>query len=424
MQNIKNMKLWYPYAQMKTKGENFHVESAKGTRIKIKDGNELIDGVASWWCACHGYSNHELNMAAMEQMEKFSHVMLGGLTHDPAKELAELLVEITPEGLNHVFFSDSGSVGVEVSLKMAIQYFHNRGYEKKSKFVGLKNAYHGDTFKAMEVGDDPDFHGAFSKVFKDAYHIDPPRRGYDVTEAEVEEDIAKLEEVLAEKHEEIAAFIVEPLIQAAGGFNFYSPRYLERAREVCDKYDVLLIFDEVATGFGRTGKLFAVNHTNIVPDMMILGKALTGGYLGHAATVASTKVFEAFYSDDPEYAFMHGPTYMGNPITCAVALKSFEIFKRDNYLERIAKIERYLVERFEEIESDLIDSKRVFGVTGVVEVKDSKDLKGFQKFAYDRGVWLRPFGRYMYTMPPYIVEEDEMGRIVDAMKEWFDQRKN
>lgn len=416
---MKDLKLWYPYAQMKTKEENYHVESARGTRIKIKDGNELIDGVASWWCACHGYSNPELNQAAMEQMEKFSHVMLGGLTHDPAKDLAELLVDITPEGLNHVFFSDSGSVGVEVALKMSIQYFANKGYEKKTKFVGLKNAYHGDTFKAMEVGDDPDFHGAFSNVFKDAYHIDPPRRGYDIEEQEVEEDIAKLEDLLIERGDEIAAFIVEPLIQAAGGFNFYSPRYLERAREICDKYDVLFIFDEVATGFGRTGKLFAVDHTNIVPDIMVLGKALTGGYLGHAATIASTKVFEAFYSDDPMHAFMHGPTYMGNPITCAVALKSFEIFKRDAYLERVARIEKYLKKAFEDIESDLIDSKRVLGVTGVIEVKESKSLKGFQKFAYDRGVWLRPFGNYLYTMPPYIIQDEELEVIVGVIKEWF-----
>lgn len=419
---MKTLNLWYPYAQMKTKKENFHVESAKGTRIKIKDGNELIDGVASWWCACHGYSNHELNMAAMEQMEKFSHVMLGGLTHDPAKDLAELLVDITPEGLNHVFFSDSGSVGVEVALKMAIQYYSNKGYEDKIKFVGFKNAYHGDTFKAMEVGDDPDFHGAFAKVFKDAYHIDPPRMGYTIEEWEVEEDIAKLENLLREEGKKIAAFIVEPLIQAAGGFNFYSPRYLERAREICDKYDVLFIFDEVATGFGRTGKLFAVNHTNIVPDIMIMGKALTGGYLGHAATIASTKVFEAFYSDDPTHAFMHGPTYMGNPITCAVALKSFEIFKRDNYLEKIPKIEEYLKCAFEDIESPLIYSKRVFGVTGVIEVRDARDLKGFQEFAYDRGVWLRPFGNYLYTMPPYIIQEDELEIIVDVMKEWFEKK--
>ena len=418
---MENMKLWYPYAQMKTKQKNFHVESAKGTRIKIKGGKELIDGVASWWCACHGYSNHELNMAAMEQMEKFSHVMLGGLTHDPVQDLAELLVKITPEGLNHVFFSDSGSVGVEVALKMSIQYFTNKGHEKKTKFVGLKNAYHGDTFKAMEVGDDPDFHGAFAKVFKDAYHIDPPRMGYSVEELEVEEDISKLEELLSEKHEEIAAFIVEPLIQAAGGFNFYSPRYLERAREVCDKYNVLLIFDEVATGFGRTGRLFAMNHTNVVPDIVILGKALTGGYLGHAATIATSKVFEAFYSDNPTDAFMHGLTYMGNPITCAVALKSFEIFRRENYLGKIEKIEKYLKKAFKEIESDLIHSKRVFGVTGVVEVKEAKVLKGFQEFAYERGVWLRPFGNYVYTMPPYIIEEEELEKVVGVIKEWFEK---
>ncbi len=419
MKNIEEMNLWYPYAQMKTKNENYHVEWAKGTKIKIKNGNELIDGVSSWWCACHGYSNDELNEAALGQMKKFSHVMLGGLTHDPAKDLAKLLVDITPDGLNHVFFSDSGSVGVEVALKMAIQYFANKGYEKKSKFVGLKNAYHGDTFKAMEVGDDPDFHGAFSKIFKDAYHIDPPTLGYNIAEEVVESDIAKLEDLLKKKHNEIAAFIVEPLIQAAGGFNFYSPKYLEKAREVCDRYDVLFILDEVATGFGRTGKLFAMNHTNVVPDIVVLGKALTGGYLGHAATIATTKVFEAFYSDNPDHSFMHGPTYMGNPITCAVALKSFEIFKRDNYLEKIKNIEGILSEELKGLESDLIDSIRVFGVTGVIEVKDSSSLKGFQEFAYNRGVWLRPFGRYLYTMPSYIVSEEEVRKLTKVMKKWF-----
>lgn len=416
---MEHLNLWYPYAQMKTKDPNFEVEGAKGTRIKIKDGNELIDGVASWWCACHGYSNDELNKAALEQMEKFSHVMLGGLTHKPAQDLAKLLVDITPNGLNHVFFADSGSVGVEVALKMAIQYYSNKGIKGKYKVVGLKNAYHGDTFKAMEVGDDPDFHGAFIDMFDKAYHIDPPKSGYHLCEEEVEKDILKLENLLKEKHQEIAAFIVEPLIQAAGGFNFYSPRYLERAKEVCDKYDVLFIFDEVATGFGRTGKLFAMDHTNIVPDIVVLGKALTGGYLGHAAVIASTKVFEAFYSDNPDHAFMHGPTYMGNPITCAVSLKSYEIFEREDYLGRIAKIEEYLKKRLSEVESPLIHSKRVFGVTAVIEVHNSKDLKGFQKYAHDRGVWLRPFGNYMYTMPPYIVSDDELKKIVDVMIEWF-----
>ena len=419
MVKMEEMNLWYPYAQMKTKDENLHVEWAKGMKIKVKDGGELLDGVASWWCACHGYSNDELNKAAVEQMEKFSHVMLGGLTHDPAKNLAKKLVEITPEGLNHVFFSDSGSVGVEVALKMAIQYFSNKGYENKIKIVGLKGGYHGDTFKTMEVGDDPAYHGAFSNLFRDTYHIDRPTGGYDASEENVEKDIAKLEEFLEEKHSEVAAFIVEPLIQAAGGFNFYSPKYLERAREICDKYDMLLIFDEVATGFGRTGKLFAMDHTNIVPDIVVLGKALTGGYLGHAATIASTKVFEAFYSDSGRDAFMHGPTYMGNALTCAIGLKSMEIFERENYLEKIEAIEKQLRRRLGNIKSDKIKDVRILGVTGVIEVKESKSLKGFQKFACDRGVWLRPFYRHLYTMPPYIATEEEMDRIIDVMEEWF-----
>jgi adenosylmethionine-8-amino-7-oxononanoate aminotransferase len=419
MSKMEEMNLWYPYAQMKTKDENYHVEWAKGMKIKIKDGKELLDGVASWWCACHGYSNDELNQAAIEQMGKFSHVMLGGLTHTPVKELAKKLVEITPEGLNHVFFSDSGSVGVEVALKMAIQYFSNRGYENKYKIVSLKGGYHGDTFKAMEVGDDPAYHGAFLKLFKDTYHVDQPRGGYDAPENIVEEDISKLEELLKEKHDEIAAFIVEPIIQAACGFNFYSPKYLERAREICDKYDVLLIFDEVATGFGRTGKRFAMNHTNIIPDIVVLGKALTGGYIGHAATIATTKVFEAFYSDSGRDAFMHGPTFMGNPLTCAVSLKSLEIFDRENYLEKIKSIEKQLKDRLGNIKSEKIENVRTLGVTGVIQVKNAKDLKGFQNFAYERGVWLRPFYKYLYTMPPYIITEEELNHIIDVMEEWF-----
>ncbi len=416
---IKNKHLWYPYAQMKTMKEPYEVESANGVYINTKDGKKLIDGVSSWWCAVHGYNNEEINQAMIDQMKKFSHVMLGGLTHKPAKLLAERLVEITPEGLNHVFFSDSGSVGVEVALKMSIQYFANKGMSEKTKFISLTNSYHGDTFKAMEVGDDDDFHGAFMNIFRDAIHAPAPSFGYDASESTVMEDIKKLEHTFEKHHQEVAAFIVEPLIQAAGGFNFYSPKYLNEARKLCDKYDILFIFDEVATGFGRTGKLFAMSHTDITPDILVLGKALTGGYIGHAATITTSRVFEEFYGDSYELAFMHGPTFMGNALACAASLKSLEIFQRENYLEKIDKIQNILEAELGSINSDRIKSVRVFGVTGVIEVKEANFLKGFQEFAYERGVWLRPFGNYLYTMPPYVIKEEELMKVIKVMKEWF-----
>ena len=416
---IEEEHLWYPYAQMKTMKEPYEVESAKGIYINTSEGKSLIDGVSSWWCAVHGYNNDEMNEAIIEQMKKFSHIMLGGLTHKPAKLLADKLVEITPEGLNHVFFSDSGSVGVEVALKMAIQYFSNKGNSRKTKFVSLENSYHGDTFKAMEIGDDEDFHGAFINIFRDVVHAPAPRPGYDLPEYQVREDIDKLEDIFREHHEELAAFIVEPLIQAAGGFNFYSPKYLNEARKLCDKYDILFIFDEVATGFGRTGKLFAMSHTEIVPDIVVLGKALTGGYTGHAATITKTRVFESFYGNTYEEAFMHGPTFMGNALACSAALKSLEIFHREKYLEKINKIQKILKDELASIDSEEIKSIRTFGVTGVIEVNDGEYLKGFQEFAYSRGVWLRPFGNYLYTMPAYIISENDLKKVISVMKEWF-----
>lgn len=426
MKKMEEKHLWYPYAQMKTRKEDYKVVSAEGMYLKVyntekDETRDLIDAVSSWWCAAHGYNNKEINTAIAEQMSKFSHVMLGGLTHDPALKLAEKLVEITPEGLNHVFFSDSGSVGVEVALKMAIQYYSNKGNRRKLKFISLNHSYHGDTFKTMEIGDDPDYHHAFSPLFKNAYHVTAPKNSPDAELKDIEKELEELEKVMKEHHEEVAAFIVEPLLQAGGGFNFYTPKYLEKARELCDKYDILFIFDEVATGFGRTGKMFAADHCNINPDILILGKALTGGYLGHAATLATTKVFEAFYGDDPEMAFMHGPTFMGNALTCAAALKSIEIYERENYLNKIEKIEKKLKEEIKKVNSDKIADKRVFGVTAVVEVKDSVNLKGFQEFAYERGVWIRPFLNCIYTMPPYVISEEEIEKVIGVIKEWFDK---
>lgn len=418
--------LWYPYSQMKLRDNKYKVLSAKGANIKVlnkENGeiNELTDAISSWWCAVHGYNNDEINNAIKDQMELFSHVMLGGLTHDPAEKLSEKLVELLPDGLNHVFFSDSGSVGVEVALKMAIQYYSNLGYKGKTKFIGLQNAYHGDTFKAMEVGDDPDFHGAFNPIFKDCYHVTAPESGYDLSIDKLKKSLSDLENILKENHDNIAAFIVEPLIQASGGFNFYSPLYLNKAKELCDKYDVLLIFDEVATGFGRTGKMFAVNHTNIVPDIIILGKALTGGYLGHAATITNDKVYNAFYGDSYEKAFMHGPTFMGNALACAASLKSIEIFKRDGYLDKIKNLNELLTEQLYGFKSDKIKDIRIFGVTAVIEMHDSKDLVGIQDYGFKKGVWIRPVGKYLYTMPSYTLTEEELKKITNVMKNYLNK---
>lgn len=321
--------LWYPYAQMQTMPEPLDVVSASGTRLRLSDGRELIDAIASWWCVIHGYAHPELNRAACEQIGKLPHVMLGGLTHEPARRLASELVRITPEGLDHVFFGDSGSVGVEIALKMAIQFWQNRGAVKKTRFLALEKAYHGDTTGAMSVCDPVEgMHALFAPLLPKHLFLLPPRGGFDATPEEVAADIAKLEQTLAEHHRELAAMILEPIVQAAGGFNIYSPDYLRQVRRLCEQYEVLLICDEVATGFGRTGRLFACEHAGVCPDILVLGKGLTAGYLGHSATLATDRVYGAFLGQDAGRCFMHGPTFMGNPTACAVALKSIELIDR------------------------------------------------------------------------------------------------
>ncbi len=422
---MKEKKLWYPYQQMKLDNRKWRVLSGQGPYIRTEhietgEKKELLDGISSWWCAVHGYGNEELNNAIKEQVDKISHVMLGGLTHKPAEDLAKKLAEIAPGDLNHVFLSDSGSVGVEVAVKMCIQYFANKGMKNKKKMMGLTNAYHGDTFKAMEVGDDPDFHGAFKHTFKDVFHVNAPKGGYDSSELDLEEAIVEVEELLEKHNEEIAGFILEPLLQASGGFIMYNPKYLNKVRELCDRYNVLLVFDEVATGFGRTGKIFATSHTEICPDIMILGKALTGGYIGHAATITNTKVFEAFWGDDYELAFMHGPTFMGNPLACSVALKSIELFEKNNYLDKIKNITNILEEELLSFNNPFVKDTRVLGVTGVVEVTDSSILRGFQQYAYEQGAYIRPFGSYLYIMPSYIISEVEVRKLCKIMKSYFD----
>ena len=392
--------IWYPYAQMKTMPAPYKIIDADGVYLYTAD-QKLIDSVSSWWCMIHGYKHPELTAAIQQQAGKFCHVMLGGLTHEPVEQLSQKLQEFLPDDLDYCFFSDSGSVAVEVSLKMALQYNVNKG-RKRPLVLALERAYHGDTFKAMEVGDDEDYHFAFDKK-EGVVHIPTT--------------IPALEEAFEKYHDRLNCFIVEPLLQGAGGMQMYDISFLQRARELCSQYDVLLIFDEVATGFGRTGHRFVADV--VLPDILVLGKALTGGYIGHAATVANHKVYDAFYSDDDRKALMHGPTFMGNALACAAALKGIEIFEREDYMSKIARIEAISKREMLGFADPRIKEVRVMGGCTCVEVYNEADLEGFQQFAYERGVFSRPFLKYMYSMVPYVIQEDELVRIFDVMKEWF-----
>ena len=395
--------IWYPYEQMKTMKEPYKIIDAEGVYLYTED-QKLIDSVSSWWCMIHGYKHPELTAAIKEQADRFCHVMLGGLTHEPVQKLSQKLQEYLPGDLDYCFFSDSGSVAVEVSLKMALQYNTNMG-RKRPMILALEHAYHGDTFKAMEVGDDEDYHFAFDEK-KDVVHIPT--------------EIPALEEAFEKYHDKLNCFIVEPLLQGAGGMRMYDISFLERARQLCDQYDVLLIFDEVATGFGRTGHRFVADL--VLPDILVLGKALTGGYIGHAVTIANHKVFQAFYSDDNRHALMHGPTFMGNALACAVALKGIEIFDREDYMSKIRRIEEISHREMDDFSHPLIREVRIMGGCTCVEVYDPDTLEGFQKFAYERGVFSRPFLKYMYSMVPYIIKEEELVKIFDTMKAWFSEK--
>lgn len=396
--------IWYPYEQIKTMKQPYKIVDAKGVYL-YTENQKLIDSVSSWWCMIHGYKHPELTEAIKTQADHFSHVMLGGLTHDPVLKLSEKLESFLPGDLDYCFFSDSGSVAVEVALKMALQFNTNRG-SNRDTVLALEHAYHGDTFKAMEVGDDEDYHFAFEEK-KGVVHIPT--------------EISALEDAFHKYHDKLTCFIVEPLLQGAGGMRMYGISFLKRARELCDQYDVLLIFDEVATGFGRTGYRFVADE--VLPDILILGKALTGGYIGHAVTVANHKVFNGFYSDDDRHALMHGPTFMGNALACAVALKSIELFERDNYMEKIKKIEAIMKREMNGFTNPRIKEVRIMGGCVCIEVYDSTVIEGFQDFAYRRGVFSRPFLKYIYAMVPYIIQEKELVQILDTMKAWFAEQK-
>lgn len=408
--------LWYPYQQHKTSSEPFEVDSAEGCKLHIKDGRILIDGISSWWCTIHGYNHPKLNNAITEQLSKMGHVMLGGLTHKPAKDLADKLVEITPDGLNHVFFSDSGSVGMEVAMKLALQYFHNKGHVNKKKFIALKKGYHGDTCGVISIGDPDDgMHASFAGVFPKQFFVSVTSEKIDPEKWPLEEKIEELESIIGQNHREIAAMAVEPLMQGAGGFNFYPAEYLNRAYQLCQKYNILMIFDEIATGFGRTGTLFAANQCNFTPDILVLGKALTAGYSGHAATLTTGDVYDAFYSEKCEHAFMHGPTFMGNPLACAVALEGIKLFECDDYMAKIKAINHHLSSVLLPFKHTLVKNCRVLGATGVIEFHAPLNSKKVKDFAAEKGVWLRPFGNILYTTPPYIISQEELAQVLAVM---------
>lgn len=399
--------IWYPYEQMKTMKTPYKIEDAQGVYLYTKD-QKLIDSVSSWWSVIHGYKHPELNNAIEEQLKKFSHVMLGGLTHEAAQKLSDKLQSWLPGDLDYCFFSDSGSVAVEVALKMALQYYMNRGENQRTMVLALERAYHGDTFKTMEIGDDEDYHFVLNAYGKSKHVIHIPT------------EIPALEEAFEKYHEQLNCFIVEPLLQGAGGMQMYDLSFLKRARQLCDQYGILLIFDEVATGFGRTGNRFVADL--VLPDILVLGKALTGGYIGHAVTVANHKVYEGFYDEDPTHALMHGPTFMGNALACSAALKSIELFETQDYMSKIKRIAEITRREMEGFADPRIKEIRIMGGCVCLEVYDPAVLQGYQAFAYERGVFSRPFLSYLYAMVPYIIREEELIRVLDTMKEWFRTR--
>ena len=406
--------IWHPYAPAVNGPEVFPVVSASGVRLDLADGRQLIDGMASWWCAIHGYNHPALNRAVETQLDAVSHLMFGGLTHPPAVELAQMLVELTPPGLDRVFFSDSGSVAVEVAMKMAIQYWYGQNRPQKHKLLALRNGYHGDTFGAMSLCDPvTGMHHLFGDALSKQLFAPAPECPFDGPCTDTE--MAGITALLSQHHDDVAAVIVEPIVQGAGGMRFYSPEYLIRLRALCDHYGVLLIFDEIATGFGRTGKLFALEHAGVVPDILCLGKALTGGYMTLAATLCSERMCSGITNSEAG-AFMHGPTFMANPLACATAIASIQLLLSQPWQRTVQSLQAELADGLAPARTlDNVAEVRTLGAIGVIELKEPVDMRVIQPMFVERGVWVRPFGKLVYAMPPYIMQSADVATLTGAM---------
>ncbi|ELA8379256.1 adenosylmethionine--8-amino-7-oxononanoate transaminase [Vibrio parahaemolyticus] len=405
--------IWHPYTSTLTPLTCYPVASANGVHIKLEDGTELVDGMSSWWSTIHGYNHPHLNQAAHQQIDQVSHVMFGGITHQPAISLCKKLLSLAPNNLEHVFLADSGSVAVEVSLKMALQYWHAKG-ERRPKFLTLRHGYHGDTFAAMSVTDpDNSMHSLYKGFLPEHIFAQSPTCGY--WDEWKPEDLTDFEDKIDSHHQELAAVILEPIVQGAGGMRIYHPEFLKGVRRLCDKYDLLLIADEIATGFGRTGKLFACEHADIQPDILCVGKALTGGYMTLSATLASKHVADTVCGGDAG-CFMHGPTFMGNPLACAVATASLELIEQGDWQQQTQQIEMLFSELLPKLEEyDLVKNTRWLGAIGVVETHRPVNMETIQALFVEHGVWIRPFGKLIYMMPPFISKPEDIEKLINAI---------